>query len=146
MYVTSWRYIMSWHYVMLWCYDVIKINDSYCSTGQFLKTGHVEYIGVLQTPISFRWKELHHENDICMECYYHFYLFMTNRGLMPKSFKVFITYQFELCCLKLPGISWSVTDRKTNVLFTCKLVHGYVFHLQGTSWDRLNMCTVMAGG
>ena len=50
MYVTSWRYARLWRYVTLWCHDVIKINDSYCSSGQFLKTGRVEYIGVLQTP------------------------------------------------------------------------------------------------
>ena len=49
--MTSWRCI-TWCYVTLWCYDVIKISNSYCSTGQFLKTGRAKYIGVLQTPIS----------------------------------------------------------------------------------------------
>ena len=38
MYVTSWHYITSWH---------LKMSDSYCSTYQFLKTGRVEFIGVL---------------------------------------------------------------------------------------------------
>ena len=38
------RSVTSWHY------DIINMSNSYCSTGQFLKTGHVEYIGVLQTP------------------------------------------------------------------------------------------------
>ena len=40
------------HTTMSWCH--FHINCNYlCSTGQFLKTGLVEYIGVLQTPMNY---------------------------------------------------------------------------------------------
>ena len=41
-----WHHDIMLCYITSWCYDVIKMSNSYCSTGQFLKKVLVEYIGV----------------------------------------------------------------------------------------------------